>query len=197
MWVQYKHQATGRSSVARSTKQKAVISALRFLFLCAALLCAVVLLVRCAFVCCCPSVFSPVVSPPRPSSAASSLLCFLHLYRTGSTISFMLYYRTSSKKNPHLARCIAQWRHNLCSSYQPPCHLDQRTRGDKQTKTNNKRFSLPRNPSGVRQKPLHSTCAMAVNLVYISTMFASRTVQSTIRLAFTKAKYFLRRGKCR
>ena len=199
MWVQYKHQATGRSSVARSTKQKAVISALCFLFLCAALS-----WLRCRpssprhYVSLFLSIFFPRRSLlRRPSSAASSLLCFLHLYRTGSTISFMLYYRTSSKKNPHLARCIAQWRHNLCSSYQPPCHLDQRTRGDKQTKTNNKRFSLPRNPSGVRQKPLHSTCAMAVNLVYISTMFASRTVQSTIRLAFTKAKYFLRRGKCR
>ena len=115
MWVQYKHQATGRSSVARSTKQKAVISALCFLFLCAALS-----WLRCRpspprhYVSLFLSIFFPRRSLlRRPSSAASSLLCFLHLYRTGSTISFMLYYRTSSKKNPHLARCIAQWRHSL------------------------------------------------------------------------------------
>ena len=100
MWVQYKHQATGRSSVARSTKQKAVISALCFLFLCAALS-----WLRCRpssprhYVSLFLSIFFPRRSLlRRPSSAASSLLCFLHLYRTGSTISFMLYYRTSSKK---------------------------------------------------------------------------------------------------
>ena len=100
VWVQYKHQARGRSSVARSTKQKAVISALCFLFLCAALS-----WLRCRpssprhYVSLFLSIFFPRRSLlRRPSSAASSLLCFLHLYRTGSTISFMLYYRTSSKK---------------------------------------------------------------------------------------------------